>query len=105
MQVFGDGPDGGREATFTGTIQWASTVFGAQASRGTDSNSASASSASSNTSGAISDDDAWSGYTVIQSKFKLDPAPRPHDNAVWLQGQIKKEIENWVKAAKEHTRG
>lgn len=82
MQIFGDGPDGGREATFTGTIQWASTVFAAQGGH----------------------DDAWAGYTVIQSKFKLGPAPQPHDNAVWLQGQIKKEIDNWARAAKKRSR-
>ncbi|MGN6686319.1 MAG: NACHT domain-containing protein [Actinomycetales bacterium] len=82
MQVFGDGPDGGREATFTGTIPWASTALAADGGN----------------------DDAWAGYTVIQSKFKLDPAPQPHDNAVWLQGQIKKEIGNWVLAARERTR-
>ena len=28
VQVFGDGPDGGREATFDGTINWAATALG-----------------------------------------------------------------------------
>lgn len=28
VQVFGDGPDGGREATFDGTINWSATALG-----------------------------------------------------------------------------
>jgi len=102
MQVFGDGPDGGREATFSGTIRWASTVFGAP-SVGRTGGVVDAV-ATPSQAGDASDEDTWTAYTVIQSKFKLDPAPRPHDNAVWFQGQIRHEIANWVKAAKDRTR-
>jgi hypothetical protein len=113
MQVFGDGPDGGREATFNGTIRWASTVFGVRAAgAGSAGGPAVMATAAGGTTDSVGSagladstaDDVWTGYTVIQSKFKLDPAPRPHDNAVWIQGQIRHEIANWVKAAKDRTR-
>lgn len=81
MQVFGDGPDGGREATFNGTINWSATALGS-----------------------TSQDDQWNGYTVLQAKFMLKPKARPRDNAVWLQGQIKGEIDRWADAAQESTR-
>ncbi|MFE2540995.1 NACHT domain-containing protein [Actinacidiphila glaucinigra] len=81
VQVFGDGPDGGREATFEGTINWSKT-----ASEGQDGM------------------DQWSGYTVLQAKFNVKPSREPKDNAVWLQGQIKSDLDGWIRAAKEHTR-
>lgn len=81
VQVFGDGPDGGREATFDGTINWAATALGS-----------------------TSTDDRWDGYTVLQSKYMLKPKAEPHDNAVWLQGQIREEIERWVKARRGEKR-
>ena len=115
MQVFGDGPDGGREATFTGTIRWATTVFTARGAAGVGSADSVAMTAAesghfTDTRGAAgpttaaTEEDVWSGYTVVQSKFKLDPAPQPRDNAVWLQGQIKSEVDNWVKAARKRSR-
>lgn len=81
IQVFGDGSDGGREATFDGTINWSATAIGV-------------------TDGA----DIWNGYTVLQSKFQVKPKPRPRDNALWLQNEISKEISHWVKAAEKRTR-
>jgi hypothetical protein len=81
MQVFGDGPDGGREATFDGTIQWSRTAVESTAT-----------------------DDTWSGYTVLQSKFMLKPDPAPRVNAVWLQGQIRDEIKEWTQAAESRSR-
>jgi hypothetical protein len=81
MQAFGDGPDGGREATFDGTIQWSRTAVESTAT-----------------------DDAWSGYTVLQSKFMLKPDPAPRVNAVWLQGQIRDEIKGWAEAAESRSR-
>src|ERR1700712_4134178 len=36
MQVFGDGPDGGREATFSGTVRWASTSLAGAAAGAAD---------------------------------------------------------------------
>lgn len=81
MQVFGDGPDGGREAALDGTIEWTgdSKLFKARAT-------------------------AWSGYTVIQAKFQTKPKPEPRDNALWLQNEISREIAGWVHAAKNRTR-
>ncbi|MGE7439024.1 hypothetical protein [Kitasatospora sp. NPDC001175] len=81
VQVFGDGSDGGREATFEGTITWSATCVGEAAAP-----------------------DAWSGFTVLQAKFQVKPKPTPLDNAVWLQQEIRKEIGNWVKAARNGTR-
>jgi hypothetical protein len=81
MQVFGDGPDGGREATFDGTIEWSRTAL------------------ASTVAG-----DRWSGFTVLQSKFMLSPKARPRDNAVWLQGQIREEIARWSEAAESGAR-
>ncbi|MFC0843570.1 NACHT domain-containing protein [Streptomyces noboritoensis] len=81
VQVFGDGRDGGREATFEGTINWSKTSAGDAGSL-----------------------DSWSGYTVLQAKFHVKPGPAPRDNATWLQGQIRDEINGWIKAAEGETR-
>ncbi|MFF7941634.1 NACHT domain-containing protein [Nocardia gamkensis] len=77
VRAFGDGPDGGREATFEGPINWAATTSG--------------------TSG------MWDGYTVLQAKFHYHPRT-PKDNAAWLKNQINGEIDRWVSAMKEGTR-
>ncbi|MFH8717682.1 NACHT domain-containing protein [Streptomyces zaomyceticus] len=79
--VFGDGKDGGREATFDGTINWSATVTSPAGSR-----------------------DIWTGYTVLQAKYQVKPKPTPYDNAVWLQQQLKSEIAGWSKAAKLRSR-
>ncbi|MEU8001504.1 hypothetical protein AB0B66_10125 [Catellatospora sp. NPDC049111] len=81
VRVFGDGPDGGREATFDGTINWSATSQGVSTSA-----------------------DSWVGYTVLQSKFQIKPKPEPRDNAVWLQGEISREITKWAEAAENKTR-
>ncbi|MFI5893719.1 hypothetical protein ACIA5D_26795 [Actinoplanes sp. NPDC051513] len=77
VQVFGDGPDGGREATYDGTINWSAAAVGVPGGS-----------------------EVWVGHTVLQSKFQIKPKPQPQDNAVWLQGEISKEIGHWIKAAK-----
>ncbi|WP_406470744.1 hypothetical protein OH738_34120 [Streptomyces hirsutus] len=81
VEVFGDGRDGGREATFEGTINWSRTSSGGQ-----------------------NELDQWSGYTVLQAKFHVKPGLTPQNNAVWLQKQIKSELDGWIEAAKEHKR-
>lgn len=81
VHVFGDGKDGGREATFEGTINWSAT-----------------------SADMVDCEDTWTGFTVLQAKFQVKPKPQPYDNAIWLQDQIKKEIAAWSTAAKEHTR-
>jgi hypothetical protein len=88
MSVFGDGRDGGREATFDGTINWSATQVAAEAG----------------SAHAVRAEDQWSGHTVIQSKFRQKPATRPLDNASWLQGQIKKEIDDWTEATRDKSR-
>lgn len=81
MSVFGDGPDGGREATYDGTIDWSADSSLVRARAGT-----------------------WDGYTVIQAKFQVKAKPTPHEDAVWLQGQIRSEIDGWIEAADNRTR-
>lgn len=88
LGVLGDGPDGGREATFDGFIRWSATAIDEP----------------SPPPAAPTDSDAWSGYTVIQAKHRLHSASRPRENAVWLQQVIKKEIGHWIAAADKHTR-
>jgi hypothetical protein len=53
--IFGDGPDGGREATFEGTVPYPSA------------------------------EEAWSGYGVIQAKFLQRPQGAPRDGEWALQ--------------------
>jgi len=69
VEAFGSGPDGGREATYTGLVNWSAIRgFG----RGT-----------------------WDGYTVIQAKQREFPGD-PQDNAVWLRRQIELELNAWT---------
>lgn len=69
VQAFGAGPDGGREATYTGPVNWSAT---------TDMGSGS-----------------WNGYVVIQAKQKVFSDADPMKNATWLRGQIKDELDRW----------
>lgn len=77
VQAFGDGPDGGREATFDGPVRWSATTSDPQ----TD----------------------WNGYTVIQAKFHYHQRT-PRDNAVWMKAQINDELDRWAKAVRNKTR-
>lgn len=59
VTAFGAGPDGGREATFSGPINWSPTV--------------------------LKDQTSWDGYTVIQAKYRVEPSSsKPTANAAWL---------------------
>lgn len=78
LQAFGDGRDGGREAVCEVPIDWSRTSVGGTST--------------------------WSGKTVFQAKFQVKPKPEPHDNAVWLQKEIGKEIDGWVKAKRNSSR-
>jgi adenylate kinase family enzyme len=71
VQAFGDGPDGGREATYTGPIDWSATVPG--------------------------DAERWDGTCVFQAKFKNRPSDHAYVNAAWLQTAMRKEFEAWLK--------
>jgi hypothetical protein len=59
---FGDGPDGGREAAFSGKMNYPSATA------------------------------PWNGYLVIQSKFKLHPTGNPKDDGDWLIQQLSKDL-------------
>lgn len=64
--VFGDGPDGAREAAYEGIL----TAFPSQ-------------------------DDQWTGYTVMQAKFRQVPGT-PQEDANWLVAQLREELEKFV---------
>jgi hypothetical protein len=71
VQVFGDGPDGGREAAFEGTA-----TFPEPDPAG-----------------------LWRGYGVIQAKFRRQPLGTPQDT-VWLRRQITGELNAWSNKSK-----
>lgn len=62
LMIFGDGPDGGREATFEGTV------------RCTPSRK------------------SWKGFGILQAKFRQQPDSEPKKNADWLIQQLKTEL-------------
>ena len=69
LEAFGSGPDGGREATYNGPVNWSATsVFGSG---------------------------SWDGYVVIQAKQREHPAD-PQNNAAWLRRQIDAEFDMWM---------
>lgn len=63
--VFGDGPDGGREATYEGTLEFPTSQ------------------------------DRWSGYLVMQAKFRQVPGT-PAQDANWLAEQLSCELEKYL---------
>jgi hypothetical protein len=73
VAAFGAGPDGGREATYTGAVNWSAT-----------------------TSITGMGSDSWNGYVVIQAKQKEFCDADPHKNYVWLRRQIKDELDKWT---------
>ncbi|WP_396912826.1 NACHT domain-containing protein [Mycolicibacterium sp.] len=68
VEVYGRGPDGGREATYTGTINWSATT---------------------------DDDGLWDGYTVLQAK-QCQTVMEPAANLNWLKTQIHDEFNTWM---------
>lgn len=76
VEAFGSGPDGGREATYIGPVNWSATSgFGAG---------------------------SWEGYVVIQAKQREHPSD-PQGNATWLARQIEDEFDRWT--SEESKRG
>jgi hypothetical protein len=65
--VFGDGPDGGRDASFTGKVTW---------------------------NPGNSDED-WDGYVVIQAKFRSRPLGTT-DDTEWFLRNIESELKDWT---------
>ena len=66
-RIFGAGPDAGREATTTCPVTWPAAVGGG----------------------------SWSGYTVMQAKFRTRPRAVA-DNAGWLLTQVRQELRAWT---------
>jgi hypothetical protein len=66
--VFGDGPDGGREATFEGLMHYPDPVgpFG-----------------------------HWNGYGVLQAKYKRQPTTTKADTD-WFHDQVRDELKEWA---------
>lgn len=74
VSAFGDGKDGGREATFQGRVPYPSEL------------------------------EAWDGYGVVQAKFRQRTDQQPSDAVSWLKGQIKEEFEAWLSPASRRER-
>ena len=70
VESFGSGPDGGREATFRGRVDWSKTE--------------------------LHDEGAWDGYTVIQAKQSEHPSTEPAANLRWLRTQVDAELDAWM---------
>jgi energy-coupling factor transporter ATP-binding protein EcfA2 len=69
IEVYGPGPDGGREATFDGPISWS-------ADDGEDG-------------------EKWLGYTVVQAKQCQSPSDSAK-NLSWLSGELRDELSKWM---------
>ena len=67
VEVFGDGPDGGREATFEGKAS-----FPEPDPQG-----------------------PWNGYGLVQAKFHYRPRDAA-EGASWLKGQLRNEFDKWL---------
>src|SRR5215471_3080963 len=66
--IFGDGPDGAREATYDGSLSYPN------------------------------DREPWSGYLVVQAKFRQKPNPK--DDNAWALEQLKGELEKFSNNAR-----
>lgn len=67
VQVFGDGPDGGREATFDGETKF-SGMLGSK---------------------------SWTGYGIVQAKFRRRIGG-PQADSSWFTNQVRTELETWA---------
>lgn len=70
VEAFGSGPDGGREATFRGRVDWALTH--------------------------LDDEGAWNGYVVLQAKQVEHASPDPAANLRSLREQVDSELDSWM---------
>lgn len=66
IQVFGDGPDGGREATFRGNVNYPYPAV----------------------------DGPWNGYGLVQAKFRGRPTTSA--DTTWFLGQLRSELKQWA---------
>lgn len=67
-QAMGAGKDGGRDLYYRGQLVWASDGQG----------------------------DVWDGYTVAQVKHHVTLSSKPAENASWLWGRIREELNAWA---------
>ena len=72
IEVFGDGPDGGREASFEGNFE-------------------------------LQTGSKWSGYGVLQAKYKAQLDGMSLDQT-WFFAQVRSELDGWVKARSNRRR-
>ena len=77
LEVYGPGPDGGREATWSGKISWSLLD--------------------------PDDSDQWQGYTVIQVKQCQNPTQDPERDLTWLQNELGKELKKWMDPESKRT--
>ncbi|MEV0136863.1 hypothetical protein AB0H83_51630 [Dactylosporangium sp. NPDC050688] len=75
VSVFGDGPDGGREATFEGQVNYPDPGPGGP----------------------------WNGYGVVQAKYKRSLAGTAEDTA-WFVGMVTKELNDWTNPDKNRVK-
>lgn len=71
--VYGDGPDGGRDASFKGRMNYPSTT------------------------------EPWDGYLVMQVKFRQKPADEPRKDADWLCEQLREELNVFLDESAKRT--
>lgn len=69
VSAFGSGPDGGREATYQGVVNWGATDFAGKGN--------------------------WDGYVVLQAKQK-EQVGTPAQNLSWLRKQVSEELDSWM---------
>lgn len=75
VQVMGAGRDGGRDLYYKGQLVW------------------------TKSDGQLGE--VWDGYTVFQVKHKAVLANKPSENATWLWGQMRHELDQWTNPASE----
>ncbi|MBF0546699.1 MAG: hypothetical protein HQM08_19790 [Candidatus Riflebacteria bacterium] len=71
LMIFGDGPDGGREATFNGAVNYPSSK------------------------------ESWNGYGIVQAKFRQKPDSEQKKNADWAIKQLNSEFANFSTRPKD----
>ncbi|MGW3312196.1 NACHT domain-containing protein [Streptomyces sp. NPDC001073] len=75
VQIFGDGPDGGREAAFRGELQYPLPDPGG----------------------------LWNGHGVLQAKFLQRPRGTTHDTA-WFLNSVRAELRQWANPQSKRAR-
>jgi hypothetical protein len=75
VSVFGDGPDGGREATFEGQVNYPDPGPGGP----------------------------WNGYGIVQAKYKSSLGGTAEDTA-WFIGMVTKELNDWTNPDKNRVK-